>query len=149
MKEYRTIDEHARRRRLARPTCGAGATRCSARRGSALPLIEEAVDFATALLCAEAVGAMRYANDATLEYLKTRRQFGVPIGTFQALQHRMVDMVISYEQARSMACLACVKVDTARRRRAAARGLGGQDQDRRRLPALSARRRCSCTAAWA
>ena len=50
-------------------------------------------------MCAEAVGAMRYANDATLEYLKTRKQFGVPIGTFQALQHRMVDMVISYEQA--------------------------------------------------
>src|SRR5216684_3872717 len=65
------------------------------------------------LRCAEAVGAIRFANEATLEYLKTRRQFGVPIGSFQALQHRMVDMVISYEQARSMACLACVKVDTA------------------------------------
>ena len=62
--------------------------------GDALPLIEEVVDFATALLCAEAVGAISYANDATLEYLKTRKQFGVPIGTFQALQHRMVDMVI-------------------------------------------------------
>ena len=81
--------------------------------GAGLPLIEEVVDYASALLCAEAVGALRYANDTTLEYLKTRRQFGVPIGSFQALQHRMVDMVISYEQARSMAYLACAKVDTA------------------------------------
>ncbi len=82
--------------------------------GEALALIEEVTDFAIALLCAEAVGAIKYANDATLEYLKTRKQFGVPIGTFQALQHRMVDMVISGEQARSMASLACAKVDSER-----------------------------------
>ncbi|MEO7744473.1 MAG: acyl-CoA dehydrogenase [Usitatibacter sp.] len=78
-----------------------------------LPLIEEVVDYATALLCAEAVGAMRFANETTLEYLKTRKQFGVPIGAFQALQHRMVDMVVSCEQARSMASLACTQVDSA------------------------------------
>ena len=82
--------------------------------GDALPLIEEVTDFAIALLCAEAVGAIKYANDATLEYLKTRKQFGVPIGAFQALQHRMVDMVISGEQARSMASLACAKIDSER-----------------------------------
>ena len=81
--------------------------------GEGFGLIEEVVDYATTLLCAEAVGAIKYAHDATLEYLKTRRQFGVPIGSFQALQHRMVDILISYEQARSIACLACVKVDTA------------------------------------
>lgn len=81
--------------------------------GEALSLIEEVVDYATALLCTEAVGAIKFANDTTLEYLKTRKQFGVPIGSFQALQHRMVDMMISYEQAKSMACLACVKVDSA------------------------------------
>jgi alkylation response protein AidB-like acyl-CoA dehydrogenase len=80
--------------------------------GAALPVIEEVVDFATALVCAEAVGAMKFACDTTLEYLKTRKQFGVPIGTFQALQHRMVDMYVAYEQARSMACLACSKSDT-------------------------------------
>jgi len=82
--------------------------------GGALPFIEEAVDFGTALLCAEGVGAMQYANDTTLEYLKTRKQFGVAIGTFQVLQHRMVDMVIATEQARSMCYLACSKVDGAR-----------------------------------
>jgi len=80
--------------------------------GGALPRLEEAVDFATALVCAEAVGAMKFACDTTLEYLKTRKQFGVPIGTFQALQHRMVDMFVAYEQAQSMACLACSKVDS-------------------------------------
>ena len=80
--------------------------------GGALPVIEEVVDFATALVCAEAVGVMKFACDTTLEYLKTRKQFGVPIGTFQALQHRMVDMYVAQEQARSMACLACSKVDS-------------------------------------
>ena len=77
----------------------------------ALPLIEEAIDFATALLCADAIGCMKNANDATLEYLKTRKQFGQAIGSFQALQHRMVDMYIVCEQARSMAILAATKVD--------------------------------------
>jgi alkylation response protein AidB-like acyl-CoA dehydrogenase len=79
--------------------------------GQALPAIDEALDFATALLCAEGVGAMQYACDTTLEYLKTRKQFGVPIGSFQALQHRMVEMVIGMEQSRSMSYLACSKVD--------------------------------------
>jgi alkylation response protein AidB-like acyl-CoA dehydrogenase len=112
LKEYRTIDEL----RAADVWLSGVSVPAEARlgdEGRALPLIEDAADYATALLCAEAVGAIRFANEATLEYIKTRRQFGVPIGSFQALQHRMVDMVISYEQARSMACLACVKVDTA------------------------------------
>ena len=77
------------------------------------PAIDEVLDFGAALSCAEAVGAMKFACDTTLEYLKTRKQFGVPIGTFQALQHRMVDMFIAHEQAKSMACLACSKVDSA------------------------------------
>jgi alkylation response protein AidB-like acyl-CoA dehydrogenase len=83
-------------------------------KGAALPLIEEVVDYGTALLSAEAVGAIGYANAATLDYLKTRQQFGVPIGTFQALQHRMVDMTISHEQVKSMAGLACATVDGER-----------------------------------
>jgi alkylation response protein AidB-like acyl-CoA dehydrogenase len=86
-------------------------------------LIEEATDFATALACAEAAGAMKFACDTTLEYLKTRKQFGVPIGTFQALQHRIVDLYIAYEQARSMACLACSKVDASENRADRARAV--------------------------
>ena len=112
VKDYRTIDElRAADVWLSGVTVPPEAMLGD--EGRALALIEDAADYATALLCAEAVGAIRFANETTLEYLKTRRQFGVPIGNFQALQHRMVDMVISYEQARSMACLACVKVDTA------------------------------------
>ena len=83
--------------------------------GQAYQAIVEALDFATVLACAEAVGAMRSANLATLEYLKTRKQFGVPIGTFQALQHRLVDMFVSAEQARSITLLACSRVDAAAR----------------------------------
>ena len=76
-----------------------------------LSVAEEAVDFATALVCAEAVGAMKYANDATLEYLKTRRQFGVPIGSFQALQHRAADMYAETELCRSSMILAAIEAD--------------------------------------
>jgi len=56
---------------------------------------------ATLAVCADAVGAMETVRDLTLDYLRTRKQFGVPIGKFQALQHRMADVVIEIEQARS------------------------------------------------
>jgi alkylation response protein AidB-like acyl-CoA dehydrogenase len=79
----------------------------------AVAAIEDAADFASALLCAEAVGVIDYACQATLEYLKTRKQFGVPIGSFQALQHRIVDLFVDLEQVRSMAALACSKCDAA------------------------------------
>ncbi len=81
--------------------------------GASLSAINEAVDFATALLCSEAVGAMKFACDTTLDYLKTRKQFGAPIGAFQALQHRMVDMFMASEQSRSMAMMVACKVDAA------------------------------------
>ena len=103
-KAYRTLDGLSAADLLL---AGAGAERLD----GGIQLIEALTDFATALVCAEAVGAMKFACDATLEYLKTRKQFGVPIGTFQALQHRIVDMYISHEQAKSMACLACSKSD--------------------------------------
>ena len=71
-----------------------------------LPVIERAVDETIAALSAEAVGAMSEALAMTVEYLKTRKQFGVTIGSFQALQHRASDMVVALEQARSMMYLA-------------------------------------------
>jgi alkylation response protein AidB-like acyl-CoA dehydrogenase len=112
LKAYRTLDE-LRAADVVFKGVKLGANALLGEEGKALPLIEEAVDFATALVCAEAVGAMKFACDTTLEYLKTRKQFGVTIGTFQALQHRMVDMYVTTEQARSMACVACSKADAA------------------------------------
>ena len=97
--------------KLAKVAVGADALIGTA--GNALPVIERALDYANAALCAEAVGVMSALNEVTLEYLKTRKQFGVPIGNFQALQHRMADMVIATEQARSMATLAAVRADSS------------------------------------
>jgi pimeloyl-CoA dehydrogenase small subunit len=71
-----------------------------------LPIIERVVDEAIAALAAEAVGAMAEMHALTVDYLKTRKQFGVAIGAFQALQHRAVDMFVALEQARSMAMFA-------------------------------------------
>jgi pimeloyl-CoA dehydrogenase small subunit len=88
----------------------------------AAPLIAHVADEAIAALCAEAVGAMSEALDMTVDYLKTRKQFGVPIGAFQALQHRASDMVVALEQARSMMMLATMMAgedDAAERGRAA------------------------------
>ncbi|EON91935.1 acyl-CoA dehydrogenase [Marinobacter lipolyticus SM19] len=78
----------------------------------AFPTIEKAVDLGIAALCAEAVGAMEAMNAATLEYIKTRKQFGTPIGKFQVLQHRMADMFIQTEQAKTMAILAASEADS-------------------------------------
>jgi pimeloyl-CoA dehydrogenase small subunit len=68
-----------------------------------LQVLERVADDATAFLCAEATGAMAALHDLTVDYLKTRKQFGVPIGSFQVLQHQAVDMFTALEQARSMA----------------------------------------------
>jgi alkylation response protein AidB-like acyl-CoA dehydrogenase len=89
--------------------------------GGALPAIEGALDVGLAALCAEAVGVMQALLNATVDYLQTRQQFGQPIGRFQALQHRVADMVIQLEQARSMSYLAalrCRSAELGERRRA-------------------------------
>jgi pimeloyl-CoA dehydrogenase small subunit len=117
---YRTQD-HTRAAdiRLERVRVGADALLGPA--GHALPAIERAVDAATAALCAEAVGVMERLLELTVEYLKVRKQFGVAIGSFQALQHRAVDMLVALEQARSMALYAtmmCADPDADARSRA-------------------------------
>jgi alkylation response protein AidB-like acyl-CoA dehydrogenase len=78
---------------------------------AARALLEAVTDYGIALLSAEAVGVMEALNAATLDYAKTRKQFGQPIARFQVLQHRMVEMFMHLEQARSMAYLAAVKAD--------------------------------------
>jgi alkylation response protein AidB-like acyl-CoA dehydrogenase len=78
--------------------------------------LERAIDRGTAGLCAEAVGVMERLLEMTAEHLKTRRQFGQPIGNFQALQHRAADMAIAIEQARSMSLLAAAQLDATDRR---------------------------------
>jgi alkylation response protein AidB-like acyl-CoA dehydrogenase len=74
--------------------------------GEAFPGIDHAADRGIAALCCEAVGAMAALNELTLDYLKIRRQFGQPLGKFQVLQHRMVDMTMALHQAEAMAVLA-------------------------------------------
>lgn len=76
-----------------------------------LDLIERVVDEATAAVCAEAMGAMGVAHKMTVEYSRQRKQFGVPIGKFQVLQHRMVDMFMEHEQSVSMTYMATMKLD--------------------------------------
>jgi alkylation response protein AidB-like acyl-CoA dehydrogenase len=89
----------------------------------ALPLVERVVDEAIAAISAEASGCMKIVVDSTVEYSKTRKQFGVPIGKFQALQHRMVDMFMEYEQSVSMTLMVTLKLgetDSVRRKAASA-----------------------------
>ncbi len=87
---------------------GAQAEAVLGETGAALPVVERVVDEAIAALCAESVGLLAAMQELTVEYMKTRKQFGVTIGSFQALQHRAVDMFVSVEQARSIALFAGV-----------------------------------------
>ena len=86
-----------------------------------LALIERVTDEAIAAHASEAVGAMKVLLDTTVEYTKTRKQFGVPIGKFQVLQHRMVDMFMNYEQSASITLMVTLKLDEsdAERKKAA------------------------------
>jgi len=86
-----------------------------------LSLVEQVTDEAIAAHCAEALGAMRVLHESTVEYSKTRKQFGLPIGKFQVLQHRMVDMFMQVEQTASMTLMVTLKLgEPARARKKAA-----------------------------
>ncbi|MFC5478655.1 acyl-CoA dehydrogenase family protein [Massilia suwonensis] len=80
--------------------------------GAGYATLERAVGRGLLALCAEALGAMEAAKEATLDYLRTRKQFGVPIGSFQALQHRMADLLLEIEQARSAVINAAAALDS-------------------------------------
>ena len=82
--------------------------------GEGYATLERAVGRGLLALCAEALGAMEAAKDATLDYLRTRKQFGLPIGSFQALQHRMADLLLEIEQARSAVINAAAAIDADR-----------------------------------
>jgi alkylation response protein AidB-like acyl-CoA dehydrogenase len=109
---YATIDGH-RAGDVALDRVRVGTEDAIGEIGGAWPLIDDAVAHATAAACAEAVGVLQVLHDDTLEYLKTRHQFGRAIGSFQSLQHRMVDMFVELEQCRSMACMAALRADGA------------------------------------
>jgi alkylation response protein AidB-like acyl-CoA dehydrogenase len=82
--------------------------------GGGYATLEHVTGLGIVALCAESVGAMDAAKQATLEYLRTRKQFGVPIGSFQALQHRMADILLEIEQARSALINAAARFDSDR-----------------------------------
>ncbi|MGF6758337.1 acyl-CoA dehydrogenase family protein [Paraburkholderia sp. GAS42] len=125
--DYRTIDGQ----RAATLSFEATPARRLAGAHAGAATLERIADYGIVLLCAEAVGALDALNHATAEYTKQRQQFGVPIARFQALQHRMVEMLIHAEQARSVAYLAAVRyasedVDERRRAVSAAKVRVGQ-----------------------
>ncbi len=109
---YPTLDGHrAADVALAELTLGADAL--IGQPGQGLPALQHGLDHGMAALCAEAVGAMEKVIEITGEYVRTRQQFGVPIGSFQALQHRMADMLVHKELALSMAFVAVQALDEA------------------------------------
>lgn len=107
LRDYRTIDNL----RAADITFNDAPGQLLGGEGNGWALLEQVADYGAVLLCAEAVGIIDALNAATLEYAKTRQQFGVPIARFQALQHRMVEMFIHAEQSRSITLLAAARFE--------------------------------------
>jgi alkylation response protein AidB-like acyl-CoA dehydrogenase len=120
LKSYRTIDEQ-QAADIELTKVKVPATALVGAAGRAFAAIEAAHDLGLSAICAEAVGIMKAVNTATLEYTKSRKQFGQPIAKFQVLQHRMADMFLNAEQATSMSYLAaikCIEPDVSERHRA-------------------------------
>ena len=119
-RDYPTVDgQRASEVTLENVTVGADAVIGEV--GGGLKIVEKVTDEAIAALSAEAIGAMKVLNDTTIEYSKTRKQFGTPIGKFQVLQHRMVDMFMNYEQSVSITYMVTLKLEEeeAERKKAA------------------------------
>ena len=109
LRDYRTVDGlRAAEVAFENVTVGDDAVLGDPR--GALPVIEAVAERAIVALCAEAVGAMDVIVRSTAEYLKARKQFGRPIGTFQVLQHQFTDMLIASEEARSMMYVATLRL---------------------------------------
>lgn len=122
VKSYRTIDGQSAADIEFKGVQLAASSRVGAA-GQAGDAIEAAHAVALSAICAEAVGIMKALNAATLDFTRSRKQFGQPIAKFQVLQHRMADMLLQSEQAKSMSYLAaikCVDADAKERRRALA-----------------------------
>ncbi len=109
-RDYRTVDGQ-RAADILFNNVKVGADALLGAEGKAYPVIEKIADRTTAALCAEAVGVMQAAIDITNGYIKERKQFGTPIGKFQVLQHRMVDMYMEAEQAKSMSDMVAMKLE--------------------------------------
>ena len=110
LREYRTVDG-LRAAELALDDVRVSADHVLGDAHDAYPIIEAVAQRAVAALCAEAVGAMDFVVKSTTEYVKTREQFGRPIGKFQVLQHQLVDMLIASEEARSMCCVVTARLN--------------------------------------
>ncbi len=109
-RDYPTIDGQ-RASEISFENVKLGSDAVLGQAGKGLALLEETFDRTIAAQCAEAVGCMRVLTDTTVEYCKTRKQFGQPIGKFQVLQHRMVDMFMECEQSLSMTYMVNLKLD--------------------------------------
>lgn len=109
-RDYTTVDGH-RAAQIRFDNVHVPASALLGAPGAALPALQQTVDRATLCVCAEAAGAMDTLLHKTVEYSKTRRQFDVSIGSFQALQHRMADMFIECELARSIVMMAAMTLD--------------------------------------
>jgi hypothetical protein len=119
MRDYPTTDDR-RAAEVVLEGVRVGAEAMIGPEGEALGLVDRVVDEAIAATCAEACGVLRKLHEGTVDYTKQRKQFGVPISSFQVLQHRMVDMFIQVEQAVSMTYMAHIKLDEPAAERAKA-----------------------------
>ena len=118
-RDYPTMDG-ARASEVYFENVALGAEHMIGAAGEALGVIERIVDEANAAYCGEAVGCLRMMHQLTMEYAKTRKQFGRAIAEFQVLQHRLVDMFMAVEESASMALLANLKLDADAAERAKA-----------------------------